>query len=142
MSRFIAIDWGEKYIGLAISDPLGIIAQGLDVWEREDDDIFLKKLSELIEKYDVKGIVIGFPISLKGHENEKTEKVKKIAKKIKDSLKIPVFLEDERFTTIEAEKILIDGNMRRDKRKIIKNKQAAVIILEKFLSSVNLDTLE
>lgn len=140
MSRFLSIDWGEKYIGLAISDPLGLIAQGLDVWEKRGDKEFIERLKILIEEYSIAGIVLGYPISLKGHENDKTKRIKEIADMIKNSLNVPVYLVDERFSTMEAEKVLLDANVKRKDRKILKNKQAAVIILQKFLSSYSLDT--
>lgn len=140
MSRFLSIDWGEKYIGLAISDPLGIIAQGLDVWEKKDDKEFVERLKFLVNEYKVVGIVLGYPISLRGHENEKTKRVREIADLIEKLLNIPVYFVDERFSTIEAEKVLLNADVKRKDRKMLKNKQAAVIILQKFLSSYSLDT--
>jgi len=142
MSRYLGIDWGEKYIGLAISDPLGVIAQGLDVIEFKNEKSFFEYLKDILQKYDIKGIVIGYPISLRGHENEKTEKIKELSKKIEEKFKIKTYLIDERFTTMEVEKVLIEANVKRKDRKIIKNKQSAIIILQKFLSSLRLDTEE
>ncbi len=140
MGRLLAIDWGEKYIGLALSDPLKVIAQGLDVWERLEDKDFIERLRNLVKEYNIEGIVFGYPISLKGHENKRTKEIEEVARHIKEELKIPVFFIDERFSTIEAEKILLEANVKRKARKILKNKQAAIIILQKFLASYSLDT--
>ncbi|PMQ01414.1 MAG: Holliday junction resolvase RuvX [Dictyoglomus sp. NZ13-RE01] len=134
MGRWLAIDWGEKYIGLAISDPLGVIPQGLGVLEINGEKDFLNKIENIINEYEIKGIVLGLPISLKGEENEKTIKIKKLGEKLNKLFSIPVYYVDERFTTMEAEKLLIEGNVRREKRKIVRNKQSAILILDKFLS--------
>ncbi|PNV80766.1 MAG: Holliday junction resolvase RuvX [Dictyoglomus turgidum] len=138
--RVLAIDWGEKYIGLAISDPLRIIAQGLDVWEIKDEEDFVNRLKKLIEEYNVSEIVLGYPISLRGHENEKTKKIEYVAERIKTVLNLPIKFVDERFTTMEAERVLLEGDIKRRDRKLLKNKQAAVIILQKYLDSLSLDT--
>lgn len=140
MSRFLSIDWGEKYIGLAISDPMGLIAQGLDVWEKKGDKEFIERLKILIKDYNIVGIVLGYPISLRGHENDKTKRIREVADMIKNLLNIPVYLVDERFSTMEAEKVLLEANVKRKDRKMLKNKQAAIIILQKFLSLHSLDT--
>ncbi len=138
--RILAIDWGEKYIGLAISDPLRIIAQGLDVWEIKDEEDFINRLKKLIESYKVNEIVLGYPISLRGHGNEKTKKIQCIAERIKNAVNLPIKFIDERFSTMEAERVLLEGNIKRRDRKLLKNKQAAVIILQKYLDSLSLDT--
>lgn len=138
--RILAIDWGEKYVGLAISDPLRIIAQGLDIWEIKSEEDFVSRLKRLVGDYQVKEIVLGYPISLRGHENARTQKVRHIAELIESVIGIPVKFVDERLTTMEAEKVLLEGDIKRKKRKLLKNKQAAVIILQKYLDSSSLDT--
>ncbi|MGB9857086.1 MAG: Holliday junction resolvase RuvX [Dictyoglomaceae bacterium] len=137
MGRWLAIDWGEKYIGLAISDPLGIIPQGLGVFEYKSKKEFLSLIEKVIKNYEVKGFVIGLPISLKGRETERSLQVRKIGKLLREKFSLPVYYMDERFTSLEAERILIEGNVRREKRKIIKNQQSAMIILDKFLSQLS-----
>ncbi|MEN2984339.1 MAG: Holliday junction resolvase RuvX [Dictyoglomaceae bacterium] len=137
MGRWLAIDWGEKYIGLAISDPLGIISQGLGVFENKGKKEFLNLIKKIINDYSIKGFVLGLPISLKGEETQRTLQIKKIGLILEKNFSLPVYFVDERFSTIEAEKVLIQGNVRRDKRKIIKNQQSAIIILNKFLAQIS-----
>lgn len=108
--------------------------------KKKDDKEFVERLKFLVNEYKVVGIVLGYPISLRGHENEKTKRVREIADLIEKLLNIPVYFVDERFSTIEAEKVLLDADVKRKDRKMLKNKQAAVIILQKFLSSCSLDT--
>jgi len=134
MGRWLAIDWGEKYIGLAISDPLGIVPQGLGVIEYKGKREFLIYMKKLINEYTIKGIVIGLPISLKGKETKRCLEIQKIANLLNQNLSLPVYFVDERFTTLEVERILIEGNVKREKRKIIKNQQSAILILNKFLA--------
>jgi len=134
MGRWLAIDWGEKYIGFAISDPLGIVPQGLGVIEYKGKREFLIYMKKLINEYTIKGIVIGLPISLKGKETKRCLEIQKIANLLNQNLSLPVYFVDERFTTLEVERILIEGNVKREKRKIIKNQQSAILILNKFLA--------
>lgn len=137
MGRWLAIDWGEKYIGLAISDPLGIIPQGVGVFEYKGKKEFLSLIEKVIKNYMVEGFVIGLPISLKGKETKRSLQVRKIGELLKKNFSLPIHYVDERFTTLEAERILIEGDVRREKRKIIKNQQSAVIILDKFLTQLS-----
>ncbi|MCS7201567.1 MAG: Holliday junction resolvase RuvX [Dictyoglomus sp.] len=137
MGRWLAIDWGEKYIGLAISDPLGIISQGLGVFENRGKKEFLNLIKKILNDYSIKGFVLGLPISLKGEETQRTLQIKKIGLILEKNFSLPVYFVDERFSTIEAEKVLIQGNVRREKRKIIKNQQSAIIILNKFLAQIS-----
>lgn len=134
MGRWLAIDWGEKYIGLAISDPLGMIPQGLGVFVNKGKKEFLELIKTIIKDYSIKGFVIGLPLSLKGEETQRSIEVKKIGVILEKFFSLPVYFVDERFSTIEAERILIQGNVKRDKRKILINQQSAIIILDKFLS--------
>lgn len=134
MGRWLAIDWGEKYIGLAISDPLGMIPQGLGVFVNKGKKEFLELIKTIIKNYSIKGFVIGLPLSLKGEETKRSIEVKKIGVILKKFFSLPVYFVDERFSTIEAERILIQGDVKRDKRKILINQQSAIIILDKFLS--------
>ncbi len=134
MGRWLAIDWGEKYIGLAISDPLGMIPQGVGVFVNKGKKEFLELIKTIIKDYSIKGFVIGLPLSLKGEETQRSIEVKKIGVILEKFFSLPVYFVDERFSTIEAERILIQGNVKRDKRKILINQQSAIIILDKFLS--------
>ncbi|MCX7846188.1 MAG: Holliday junction resolvase RuvX [Dictyoglomaceae bacterium] len=137
MGRWLAIDWGEKYIGLAISDPLGIISQGLGVFENKGKKEFLNLIMKITKDYSIRGFVLGLPISLKGEETQRSLQIKKIGMLLEKNFSLPVHFVDERFSTIEAEKVLIQGNVKRNKRKIIKNQQSAIIILNKFLTKLS-----
>ncbi len=137
MGRWLAIDWGEKYIGLAISDPLGIIPQGLGVFENKGRKEFLELIKKIINNYSIRGFVLGLPISLKGKDTQRSLKIKKIGMILERNFSLPVYFIDERFSTAEVERILIQGDVKRDRRKIIKNQQSAIIILNKFLTQLS-----
>ncbi|MCM8779107.1 MAG: Holliday junction resolvase RuvX [Candidatus Omnitrophica bacterium] len=128
--RILGIDFGEKRIGLAITDALGIIAQGLDTWEN-NNDLFVH-LEELIKKYGIKKIVVGIP-------RDRTGKIKRISpvsdfvERLKERINLPLEIWDEHLTTSEAEKILVKAEVSRKKRKKVIDKLSAQIILQGYL---------
>ncbi len=131
--RYLALDVGEKTIGLAVSDPLNITAQGLDTIFRQSYKKDFEALKKVIEKYDVNVLVIGMPRRLNGDIGIQGEKVKKFTEKLKRQIDIKVEFEDERMTTKMAEDTLIQGNVSRKKRKKVIDKLAAVNILSVYL---------
>ena len=131
--RYLALDVGEKTIGLAVSDPLNITAQGLDTIFRQSYKKDFEALKKVIEKYDVNVLVIGMPRRLNGDIGIQGEKVKKFTEKLKRQIDIKVEFEDERMTTKMAENTLIQGNVSRKKRKKVIDKLAAVNILSVYL---------
>jgi len=131
--RYLALDVGEKTIGLAVSDLLNITAQGLDTIFRQSYKKDFEALQKVIEKYDVNVLVIGMPRRLNGDIGIQGEKVKKFTEKLKRQIDIKIEFQDERMTTKMAENTLIQGNVSRKKRKKVIDKLAAVNILSVYL---------
>jgi putative Holliday junction resolvase len=135
------LDVGDKTIGVALSDELEITARGLFTLERVSDKKDAGKLLTLVEEHGCGAVVIGLPINLNGSDSKQTLKVRTFAVRMENMLRsngksnVPVILHDERFTTKIAEKVLIEANMSREKRRTIIDKQAAVVILQSYLSS-------
>lgn len=146
--RIIALDMGDKTIGIAISDPLLITAQGLETYERigikRDTDYILN----LLKEYDCETLVIGLPLNLNGSDSIQTEKVRDFRIKLENKAKsnslshIQFKWQDERFTTVIAEDVLIKGNVSREKRKKVIDKQAAVLILQSYLDRLKNERVE
>ena len=130
--RILGLDLGEKTIGVAVSDELGMTAQGLDTIQRKGIKTDLAALHAVVRKYDAECLVVGLPKNMDGSLGEAAQKVMKVIEKLKE-WDIPVFTEDERLTTVMAEKILIQGEVRRSKRKKVIDRMAAVLILQGYL---------
>ena len=123
---------GEKRIGIALSDPLGLVAQAFEVVERKGERIF-SRLKEIIANFGIEEIVVGLPLKEDGSVGPQAEKVLNFVKELETRLGVPIKLWDERYSTQEAEKILLEANQSRSKRKRIKDKLAAAIILQGYL---------
>lgn len=139
--RKIALDVGDKTIGVALSDELGITGQGLTTIERVGIRKDCGKVMDLIREYDCDTVVIGLPLSLDGTDSVQTEKVREFRTMLENKMrstgmhKVNVVWQDERFTTVMAERVLIDADVSRKKRKDVIDKQAAVIIMQSYLDS-------
>jgi len=131
--RILGIDLGEKRIGIAISDELGITAQGLPTIPSTTEDENLKKIKKLVDKYNVEKIILGLPKNMNGTLGRQAEKSLSFAQKIKNIHQVSVELEDERLSTSKAEKLLIQADRSRKKRKKVIDKMSAVIILQSYL---------
>ena len=140
--RKIALDVGDKTIGVALSDPLGITAQGLTTIERIGIKKDCDKVMDIIREYQCDTVVIGLNKRLDGSDTPQTEKVYEFKQRLENKMKssamahIPIVYQDERLSTVEAERILIDADMSRSKRKQVIDKQAAVIIMQRYLSTL------
>ena len=140
--RKIGLDVGDKTIGVAVSDGLGITAQGVTTIERVGIKKDTGKVLDFIREYDCDTVVIGLPLKLDGTDSPQTEKVREFRQRLENKLKgsgmnhINVEFYDERLTTVMAEKVLIEADMRRKKRKEIIDRQAAIIILQGYLDSM------
>lgn len=131
----LGIDYGSRRIGMAISDVTGMIARPLDTIHRsvlEDD---MKKIEAAIEQFQPEEIVIGLPVSMNGQSSEKTKEVINFIDNMKKSIRIPIVQWDERLTTVISERMLIDSGVRRENRKNVIDKVAAVVILQSYLDS-------
>ena len=107
MERILGLDVGDVYIGVALSDPFGMIAQSLTTIKRISKDQTYGEIKELIDKYDVKKVVAGLPKNMNNTLGPQSEKVMKFAEKLKNKYKIELIYVDERMTTLSAEKVLI-----------------------------------
>jgi len=133
------LDVGDATIGVAVSDQLNIIAQGLTTIERVGIRKDAGKVIDLIREYDCDTVILGLPKNMDGSEGPQCDKVKEFKVMLENKMKstgmgnITIVLEDERLTTVMAEKVLIDGDVRRSDRKKVIDKQAAVLILQSYL---------
>ncbi len=136
MIRVLGLDFGEKRIGVAVSDPLGIIAQGVGVIERKNLESDIKEIKKIVDEYKADSIVVGMPINMDGSKGISAKKASEFVDILGARLNIPVATYDERLTTKESEKFLISSDVSRKKRKTVIDKIAAQLILESYLDSV------
>ena len=140
--RKIALDVGDKRIGVAVCDELHITAQGITTIERIGIRKDADKIMELIKQYNCDTVIIGLPKKLDGTDSLQTEKVYEFKAMLENKMKssgmghIEIVFQDERFTTTMAEKVLIEADVRRDKRKEVIDKQAAVLIMQGYLDKL------
>ena len=133
MMRLMCLDVGTKRIGIAVSDLLNITAQGVETLQRTSFEKDLQRYKEIIEKYDVKRIIIGLPKNMNGTIGPMAEAVNEYADKLKENIDIPIEMYDERLSTKIASQALIQGNVRREKRKNYVDMIAASIILQSYM---------
>ena len=131
--RVLGLDIGEKRIGVALSDPLGIIAGALTVVDRVTDDAALKQIIDLARENEAERIVVGMPRSLDGSLGKQAQAVQSFVDLLKKRTDIPVVTWDERLSTVAAERTLLEVGMKRDKRKKRRDSLAAAIILQGYL---------
>jgi putative Holliday junction resolvase len=130
--RILGLDIGDKRIGIAVSDGLGLTAQGLTTVQREN---CIEALRDLIREYEVESIIVGIPKMLNGSIGIQGEKVLRFVDELRKTLSVPISLWDERLSTVSAEKVLVEANMSRKKRKGVRDKVSAVLILQNYLDS-------
>jgi len=135
--RVLALDFGSRRIGVAVSDPLGITAQQLSAIRREGDRKDLEAIAVVAREYGVETVVIGLPLLPGGTEGTQAAKARAFALKVHERLGLPVVPWDERFTTAQAERHLIEVGMRREKRKEVRDSLAAALLLQSALDARN-----
>ncbi len=128
----MGLDYGTARVGVALSDPLRITAQPLEVWGAHDPDL-LDKVRFLVVEREVEAVVVGLPLSLAGRETASTEGARRLAQQVSEAVDIPVHLSDERFTSKTANEVLIAGKVRRQRRKQVVDKVAAAVMLQHWL---------
>lgn len=144
--RKIGLDVGDKTVGIAVSDPLGITAQGLMTLERVGIRKDTGKILDLVKEYECDTIVIGLNKKLDGTESIQTEKVYEFRTMLENKMRstgikgVEVVWQDERLTTVMAERVLIEADLSRKKRKEVIDKQAAVLILQSYLDKLAYET--
>ena len=133
LARILALDFGAKNIGLAVSDELGLTAQGLPTLRRSNKRNDLEHLRRLIRQYGIRELVIGLPLRMSGSEGAQAEKVQTFAEELRHKFKLPVHLFDERLTSVEANRLLRETEMSIQRRAAVVDQLAAVLILQSFL---------
>lgn len=134
-NRILGLDVGSKRIGVAVSDPLGITAQGLDTIQRQNKRRDLAALGAVLKQYEVKEIVIGLPLRLSGAEGTQSEKMRSFAADIQSYFKLPVHLWDERWTSTEANRLLRETDLSIKKRGQAVDRMAAILILQSWMQA-------
>ncbi len=137
MGRVIAFDIGDKRVGVALSDPLGIMALPQKTYWRKGYEKDLQALSLIAKESCVEKIVCGLPLNFDGSESEQTVKTREFIDGLKKYVDIPIVTADERFTTLMARRVLIEADMRREKRKEVIDSIAASYILEDYIKKGN-----
>ena len=133
--RILGLDVGSKTIGLAVSDPLGITAQGLETIRRQNKRRDLERLEQVIREYEVAEIVLGYPLRLSGAEGVQGEKMRQFAEQLRQRFQLPVHLWDERLTSAEANRLLRQSEMSIRRRGEVVDRLAAVLILQSWMDA-------
>lgn len=135
-SRILALDYGTKRIGVALSDELGWTAQPLETFERRTLDRDVTHIASLVAEHEVRQVVLGFPLQLDGREGPAILAMREFAAHLERGLPVPIVLWDERMTTKAAEDLLIAADVSRKKRKGAVDRVAAAILLQSYLASL------
>ncbi len=133
--RILGLDVGSKTIGMAVSDPLGITAQGLQTIRRQNKRLDYAQLREVILKYEVTQIVVGYPLRMSGAEGTQAEKMQIFAQDLRKYFRLPVHLWDERLTSSQANRVLRDSEMSIKRRGEVVDRLAAVLILQSWMDT-------
>lgn len=133
--RILAIDYGSRRMGLAVSDALGITAQGLDTLERRNKRSDFARLERTIREYQVMEIVLGNPLRMSGEEGAQSRKVAEFAEELRRRFELPVHLWDERLTSSEANRLLREAEVSLHRRTQAVDRMAATLILQSFLQA-------
>ncbi len=136
MGRVLAIDYGEKRMGIALSDPLKITAQPFETIEVVSLKKAANEIASLVKREDVEEIILGMPYRADGSEGDMAKRVREFAEMLEKRVRVPVKFVDERMTTRAVERMLIEGGVNREKRKKVKDKLSATYLLEGYLESL------
>ena len=139
--RILGLDYGSKTVGVAVSDPLGLTAQGVEtIWRKQENKLrqTLARIEELISEYQVERIVLGYPKNMNNTIGERAEKSLEFQQMLERRTGLPVIMWDERLTTVEANRTLMEASVRRENRKQYMAKLAAVFILQGYLDSLSM----
>lgn len=135
MGRILALDYGKKRIGLAVSDPLGFTAQGLETLQRTRLREDLAKLAALAKDREVEMFLMGDPIRMNGEASRGSEAVREFALKLEEVSGLPVSFWDERLTSVEANRVLRESGISLEKRRAAVDRMAAVLLLQSYLEA-------
>jgi putative Holliday junction resolvase len=134
--RILGLDIGDRTIGVAVCDPLGLTAQGITTIKRKSTVLDIEEIAEICKKYEVETIVSGLPKNMNGTIGPQGEKVQRFCDKLKETMDLEVKMWDERLTTVAANRVMLEGDLSRAKRKKIVDKIAATFILQGYLDSL------
>jgi putative Holliday junction resolvase len=137
--RILAIDHGSRRMGLAVTDPLGITAQGIETLQRKSNRADFGRLERIIREYEVKEIVLGYPLRMSGQEGTQSQKVAAFAEELRKRFQLPVHLWDERLTSAEANRLLRENEVSTRRRVQAVDRMAAVLILQSFMQARSLN---
>lgn len=135
MTRILALDLGKKRIGVAVSDALNITAQGLATIERKNIKYTLESIKLFIKDYGVSKVIIGMPFNMNGTKGSSAKLAEEFAALLKKEIPIDIEMVDERLTTAEGERILLEADISRKKRKLATDRIASQLILQTYLDS-------
>lgn len=135
--RVLGFDYGSKRMGVAVSDPLGITAQTLPAIRREGNRKDIETIGALVLRYEVQGFVVGLPLYEDGNESPMAANARKFAEKLHETTGLPVEMWDERFSTAQAERTLIEAGVRREQRKELRDSLSAAFFLQAYLDLRN-----
>lgn len=133
-SRIMGIDYGDKRIGIALTDLMHVIASPFEVYKTVNSNADIEHLQKIIEEQEVETLVIGLPLNMDGSEGERARKTRLFGSNIADKSNVNIVFQDERLTSFEADNILSDAKVRTDKRKDLIDKLSACLILESYLN--------
>jgi putative pre-16S rRNA nuclease len=133
--RILALDYGARNIGFAVTDQLGLTAQGLPTYRRSNKKNDFDHIRRLIKQYGIAEIVMGLPLRMSGEQGIQAEKVQEFAEELRRRFKLPVHLFDERLTSVEANRVLRETEMSIRRRAEVVDQLAAVLILQAFMES-------
>ena len=137
--RILRLDFGSRTVGVAVSDPMGWTAQGLETITRPEENKLrrtLARIGELAEEYGAEKIVLGYPKNMNNTEGERVQKTLEFKAMLERRTALPVVLWDERLTTVAAERVLMETGVRRENRKAVVDTVAAVLILQGYLDAL------
>lgn len=137
--RILGLDYGSKTVGVAVNDPLGLTAQKVEtIWRKQENKLrkTLARIEELVAEYGVEQIVVGLPKNMNNTLGERAEKSLEFKETLERRTGLPVIMWDERLTTMEANRVLMEGGVRREDRKEHLDSLAAVLILQGYLDSL------
>lgn len=138
--RIIGLDYGSRTVGVAVSDPLGLTAQGLEtIWRKQENKLrqTLARIEELVSEYQAQRIVLGYPKNMNNTVGERAQKSLEFKEMLERRTGLPVVMWDERLTTVEANRTLMEARVRRENRKQYLDELAAVFILQGYLDSLS-----
>ena len=134
--RVLAVDYGERRTGIAVSDKIGLTAQGLETIEVKKEDEIPDRVASVVKETGAETIVVGLPLNMNGTESEKSGKVREFAALLSEITAVPVVFWDERMTTMQAQRVMREMNKKTHKNKPLLDKISATLILQEYLKTI------